>query len=100
MLNQKINVLELVYMQKPSNKTTWKKFEKKNVVDKFKFLSERKPMACPISQSGQYGFWPELDGIVIHLNKKCEQYKTEKQAFDVATRISELIVSFCKAKSK
>lgn len=88
-----INTNTLLFQSKVTAKRSWTAFKSRSLEDKFKWLSKRNPYACEMfdMKKMQEFYYPEIDGIIIHLNDQFIKYETEDEAYNVAVKIKEVL---------
>lgn len=84
----------IIFQGKPTATRTWKTFTARLKSERLKWISTRRPLAATMinTKSLQEFFYPELDGIVVHLNKRFKEYKTATEAYDVAVKIKNGLI--------
>lgn len=77
-----------------SMKITWNRFRKLKETERYKWLAKETPRCTPMmNRNADEFFYPNLGGVIVHLNESQIQYKTVDEAVGVAKIIKEHLQS-------
>lgn len=94
MKRQKANSKQFLFQSKSYGKRTWEALKKRKGMERIKFLASRTAYGCPMInfKTHKEHFYPELDGVIVHWDKKMKRYKSAEEAHKVASDIKVVML--------